>query len=78
MDAHPSRYAASVSIQYPKKQTDDRTGRCKDDRTEKIEDLAQMIRELLIQFYQNTRFKPTRIVMYRDGVSEGQFYAVRN
>lgn len=37
-----------------------------------------MVRELLIQFYRNTRFKPTRIVLYRDGVSEGQFLNVRN
>lgn len=35
-----------------------------------------MVRELLVQFYRNTRFKPTRIVMYRDGVSEGQFLNV--
>lgn len=35
-----------------------------------------MVRELLIQFYRNTRFKPTRIVLYRDGVSEGQFLNV--
>jgi len=35
-----------------------------------------MVRELLIQFFRSTRFKPTRIVMYRDGVSEGQFFNV--
>lgn len=35
-----------------------------------------MVRELLVQFYRNTRFKPTRIVIYRDGVSEGQFLNV--
>ena len=38
-----------------------------------ISDLAAMVRELLIQFYRSTRFKPTRIFMFRDGVSEGQF-----
>lgn len=37
-----------------------------------------MVRELLIQFYRNTRFKPTRIIVYRDGVSEGQFFNVNN
>ena len=41
-----------------------------------ITDLANMVRELLIQFFRSTRFKPTRIVMYRDGVSEGQFFNV--
>lgn len=55
----------------------DSSSRCgKDERTEKIEDLAVMVKELLIQFYQSTRFKPTRIILYRDGVSEGQFYQV--
>ncbi|RCU34780.1 hypothetical protein DVA81_18820, partial [Acinetobacter baumannii] len=32
--------------------------------------------ELLIQFYKSTRFKPTRIIYYRDGISEGQFNQV--
>ncbi len=59
MDAHPSRYCASVRVQTH--------------RQEIIADLAGMTRELLMQFYRSTRFKPTRIVMYRDGVSEGQF-----
>ncbi|KAK2514207.1 hypothetical protein Q9233_015088 [Columba guinea] len=45
-------------------------------RQEIIQDLAAMVRELLIQFYKSTRFKPTRIIFYRDGVSEGQFQQV--
>lgn len=35
-----------------------------------------MVKELLIQFYRSTRFKPHRIIFYRDGVSEGQFQQV--
>lgn len=31
---------------------------------------------MLIQFYKSTRFKPHRIIFYRDGVSEGQFQQV--
>ncbi|CAK9293816.1 unnamed protein product [Gordionus sp. m RMFG-2023] len=62
MDAHPSRYAASVRIQTH--------------RQEIITDLSKMVKELLIQFYRSTRFKPTRIIFYRDGVSEGQFNQV--
>uniref|UniRef100_A0A914BUJ2 Protein argonaute-1 n=1 Tax=Acrobeloides nanus TaxID=290746 RepID=A0A914BUJ2_9BILA len=62
MDAHPSRYAATVRVQQH--------------RHEIISDLTYMVRELLIQFYRNTRFKPTRIIVYRDGVSEGQFLNV--
>ena len=36
-----------------------------------IVDLGSMVREMLIQFYQTTRFKPSKIIFYRDGVSEG-------
>ncbi|XP_072983781.1 protein argonaute PNH1-like [Typha latifolia] len=35
-----------------------------------------MIRELLISFRKSTGQKPLRIIFYRDGVSEGQFYQV--
>ena len=58
MDAHPNRYCATVRVQQH--------------RQEIIQDLAAMVRELLIQFYKSTRFKPTRIIFYRDGVPEGQ------
>lgn len=59
MDAHPSRYTATVRTQTH--------------RQEIIVELSSMIKELLIQFYRNTHFKPTRIIFYRDGISEGQF-----
>ncbi|XP_022680325.1 protein argonaute 1C isoform X2 [Setaria italica] len=35
-----------------------------------------MIRDLLISFKKSTGEKPQRIIFYRDGVSEGQFYQV--
>ncbi|KAL1810666.1 hypothetical protein ACET3Z_020731 [Daucus carota] len=35
-----------------------------------------MIKELLISFRRSTGKKPERIIFYRDGVSEGQFYQV--
>ncbi|XP_024545686.1 protein argonaute PNH1 isoform X2 [Selaginella moellendorffii] len=35
-----------------------------------------MIRELLISFRSASGYKPGRIIFYRDGVSEGQFYQV--
>lgn len=62
MDGHPSRYSATVRVQSH--------------RQELISELASMVREMLIQFYQSTRFKPHRIIFYRDGVSEGQFQQV--
>ena len=45
-------------------------------RQEVIEDLATMVKDLLISFYVATGFKPARIIFYRDGVSEGQFSQV--
>ncbi|XP_037082882.1 protein argonaute-2-like isoform X2 [Pollicipes pollicipes] len=62
MDGHPSRYAATVRVQQH--------------RQEIIQELSYMVRELLVQFFKSTRFKPNRIIMYRDGVSEGQFQPV--
>ena len=62
MDAHPSRYSANVRVQQH--------------REEIIRDLASMVRDLMVEFYKATNFKPVRIVMYRDGVSEGQFNQV--
>jgi hypothetical protein len=36
-----------------------------------------MVKEHLMMFYKSTGgFKPHRVIMYRDGVSEGQFSAV--
>ncbi|CEF61129.1 Protein argonaute-4 [Strongyloides ratti] len=62
MDAHPSRYAATVRVQST--------------RQEIITDLAFMVRELLVQFYKSTHFKPTKIVLYRNGVTENNFLNV--
>jgi Piwi domain len=62
MDGHPSRYSATVRLQPH--------------RQEVIQELACMVRELLMQFYRSTHFKPARIIYYRDGVSEGQFATV--
>jgi eukaryotic translation initiation factor 2C len=60
MDAHPSRYAATVRVQ--------------NHRQEMIQELSSMVRELLVMFYKSTGgYKPHRIILYRDGVSEGQF-----
>uniref|UniRef100_A0A3Q3JD61 Eukaryotic translation initiation factor 2C 4 n=1 Tax=Monopterus albus TaxID=43700 RepID=A0A3Q3JD61_MONAL len=62
MDGHPSRYCATVREQLFSQEV--------------IQDLTNMVRELLIQFYKSTRFKPTRIIYYRGGVSEGQMKQV--
>ena len=62
MDAHPSRYSASVRVQK--------------NREEVIVDMASMVRDLLLEFYIATNYKPWKIVVYRDGVHEGQYNKV--
>ena len=51
MDAHPSRYCAAVRVQKH--------------RQEVIDDLSTMVRELMVEFYKSTRYKPVRIIVYR-------------
>ena len=46
-------------------------------RQEVITGMGGAVKELLIEFYRaNRNTKPERLVMYRDGVSEGQFEQV--
>lgn len=50
---------------------------CCMERQEIVQEMSSMVQELLIMFYKSTGgFKPHRIIMYRDGVSEGQFIQV--
>ncbi|XP_078537290.1 protein argonaute-4 isoform X4 [Lissotriton helveticus] len=72
MDGHPSRYCATVRVQTSRQDTAQELLYSQ----EVIQDLTNMVRELLIQFYKSTRFKPTRIIYYRGGVSEGQMKQV--
>lgn len=66
-----SRYAVSIRAQV---NIDE-----KKKAVEIILDLKKMIVELLTAFYKHTnRQKPSKIIFYRDGVSEGQFEMVRD
>ena len=62
VDPYPLRYAVCVRVQSH--------------RAEMIEDLTEITKELLKQFWRNVKQKPARIIMFRDGVSEGQFQQV--
>ena len=65
MDANATKYCARVRAQ------NHRNGK---DAQEIINDLAEIVKELLIEFYRaNRKLKPIKIIFYRDGVSEGQF-----
>ena len=46
-------------------------------RQEIIADLSEMAKDHLRAYYRTTRQKPVKIIFYRDGVSDGQFAAVR-
>ncbi|KAI9236747.1 MAG: Piwi domain-containing protein [Podila humilis] len=59
LDNRAGRYAATVRVQTA--------------RTETVADLGDMTVELLKVFYQTCGQKPEHILVYRDGVSEGQF-----
>ncbi|CAK4646856.1 hypothetical protein LEN26_009490 [Aphanomyces euteiches] len=47
-------------------------------RVEQIEDLESMAAEMLKAFFIETKRKPSQILFYRDGVSEGQYQMVLN
>ena len=65
MDANATKYQARVRAQRHEK------GR---GAQEIINDLAVIVRELLIEYYKaNGKLKPSKIIFYRNGVSEGQF-----
>ncbi len=88
VDAHPCRYVSIVRLQYPvpvaSSGDDDATEHSRgvaqrrqvQPVREQIDDIAAVMRDLLIRFYRTTKFKPARIIYYRGGVSEGQFDTV--
>lgn len=61
-DLLPMSYGANVRVQR----------KCR----ESVVYLLDSVRERLVQFYKTTNHKPQRIIVYRDGVSEGQFIEV--
>jgi len=62
LDPVPCKFVATVSVQ--------------ERRLEFIADTKDMVKNLLKRFYRKNARKPQRIVMYRDGVGEGQFKLV--
>ncbi|KAE9031993.1 Protein argonaute-2 [Phytophthora rubi] len=61
MDRYSAQYAARVAAQKA---------------SSEIQQLPNMLRELLLAYYENTQRKPEHVVYYRDGVSEGQMFDI--
>jgi eukaryotic translation initiation factor 2C len=47
--------------------------RIQEGRKESITELKDMVKQHLITFQENAKALPAKIIMFRDGVSEGQF-----
>ncbi|GFY40825.1 protein argonaute-2 [Trichonephila inaurata madagascariensis] len=70
MDENYYRYAVSVSFQKNEKK--------KKKTCEVIRDMKNMIHKILLEFQKVRKSLPQKIIVYRDGVSEGQFQDVQN
>ncbi|KAK8547032.1 hypothetical protein V6N13_099777 [Hibiscus sabdariffa] len=75
-DSSPSVAAVVGSMNWPAANKYVSRMRSQTHREEIIQDLAAIVGELLDDFYQEVNKLPKRIIFFRDGVSETQFYKV--
>ncbi|CAK7326137.1 unnamed protein product [Dovyalis caffra] len=75
-DVSPSVAAVVGSMNWPAANKYVSRMRSQTHRQEIIQDLGAMVKELLDDFYQELNELPKRIIFFRDGVSETQFYKV--
>ncbi|XP_010258604.1 PREDICTED: protein argonaute 7-like [Nelumbo nucifera] len=75
-DFSPSVAAVVGSMNWPAANKYISRMRSQTHRQEIIQDLGEMVGELLEDFYQEMNKLPNRIIFFRDGVSETQFYKV--
>ncbi|KMZ60694.1 Protein argonaute 7 [Zostera marina] len=75
-DCSPSVAAVVGSMNWPAANKYISRMRSQTHRQEIIQDLEEMVRELLEDFYQSVHKLPGRILFFRDGVSETQFHKV--
>ncbi|KAH7284111.1 hypothetical protein KP509_34G039800 [Ceratopteris richardii] len=72
-DTGPSIAAVVANIDWPSANRYIARVRAQSHREEIIEYLREMVKELWHEFCVKTSSRPDRIIMFRDGVSEGQF-----
>lgn len=75
-DSSPSVAAVVGSVNWPAANKYVSRMRSQTHRQEIIQDLCAMVGEILDDFHQELRQLPKRIIFFRDGVSETQFYKV--
>ncbi|KAA8529385.1 hypothetical protein F0562_033816 [Nyssa sinensis] len=75
-DTSPSVAAVVGSVNWPAANKYVSRMRSQTHRQEIIQDLSAMVGEILDDFYQEVSKFPKRIIFFRDGVSETQFYKV--
>ncbi|KAL6983436.1 Protein argonaute 7 [Sarracenia purpurea var. burkii] len=75
-DSSPSVAAVVGSVNWPAANKYVSRMRSQTHRQEIIQDLATMVGEILDDFFQEQIKLPKRIIFFRDGVSETQFYKV--
>ncbi|XP_023244757.1 protein argonaute-2-like [Centruroides sculpturatus] len=72
LDSHPSKYKASIRVQHKKQKIDGQ-----DYGQDIVIELKVMMKEVLLAFFNKTNGKkPEKIIVFRDGVSEGEFQKV--
>ncbi|KAI5072524.1 hypothetical protein GOP47_0012630 [Adiantum capillus-veneris] len=72
-DSSPSIAALVANVDWPSAIKYVASVRAQPHREEMIEKLPEMVIELWRKFCDKTKVRPERIIMFRDGVSEGQF-----
>eukprot|EP00250_Pteridium_aquilinum_P010933 c19724_g1_i2 orf=424-3309(+) len=72
-DTGPSIAAVVANIDWPSANRYVARVRAQSHREEIIEYLREMVQELWHEFCKKTGSRPDRVIMFRDGVSEGQF-----
>lgn len=68
-DDIPNRYFKEVYLQY-------RPPTAKGESRESIVSMKDIMKSLITQYKQHRGFPPSAIIMYRDGISEGEFNSV--
>ncbi|KAH9626168.1 hypothetical protein KSS87_017692, partial [Heliosperma pusillum] len=75
-DSSPSVAAVVGSLNWPSANKYVSRIRSQTHRQEIIENLGEMVSEILTEFHQEVKKFPSRIIFFRDGVSETQYYKV--